>query len=121
DGALSAAGTSAAQVGFDKLSQFGVLYHGLEVLAGGAILSGLVVSAIAVFVIEKKYISASAFAATGALLTFFGFMHGESVGIAVTPAVAGAYAAVAVLLFGLSRYPIMADIPLAPEATTAPA
>jgi len=57
----------------------------------------------------------------GALLTFFGFMHGESVGIAVTPAVAGAYAAVAVLLFGLSRYPVTMEIPLAPEATTAPA
>src|SRR6201991_4995469 len=32
DGALSVAGTSAAQLGFDKLAQVGVLYHGLEVL-----------------------------------------------------------------------------------------
>src|SRR5438034_2256502 len=31
DGALTAAGTSAAAIGFDKLGNFGVLYHGLEV------------------------------------------------------------------------------------------
>jgi AGZA family xanthine/uracil permease-like MFS transporter len=39
------------------------------------------------------------------VLTFFGFMHGESVGLAVTPTVAIAYAIVAAFLFGLSRAP----------------
>jgi AGZA family xanthine/uracil permease-like MFS transporter len=39
------------------------------------------------------------------VLTFFGFMHGESVGFAVTPAVAIAYAIVAAFLFGLGRSP----------------
>jgi adenine/guanine/hypoxanthine permease len=42
------------------------------------------------------------------VLTFFGFMHGESIGIAVTPTVAVAYAIVAGFLFGLSRYPAVA-------------
>src|SRR5262245_61508064 len=105
DGALTAAGTSAAQVGFDKLGQVGVLYHGLEVLGGGAILTGLVLGAIGAFVVEKKFVQASAFAAAGAVLTFFGFMHGESVGLAVTPTVAIAYALVAAFLFALSRAP----------------
>src|SRR5439155_21874102 len=88
DGALGAAGTSAAAIGFDKLGQVDVLYHGLEVLGGGSILTGLVLGAIGVFVIEKKFVEASAFALSGAVLTFFGFMHGESVGLAVTPTVA---------------------------------
>ena len=105
DGALGAAGTNAATVGFDKLGQVGVLYHGLEVLGGGAILAGLVLGAIAVFIIDRKFAKASAFAAAGAVLTFFGFMHGESVGIAVTPTVALAYAMVAAFLFALSRSP----------------
>jgi adenine/guanine/hypoxanthine permease len=56
-----------------------------------------------VFVIEKKFVEASAFALSGAVLTFFGFMHGESVGLAVTPTVAIAYTIVAVFLFALSR------------------
>jgi AGZA family xanthine/uracil permease-like MFS transporter len=105
DGALAAAGTNAAQVGMDKLGQVGVLYHGLEILAGGAILTGLVLGAIAAFIVDKKFVEASAFAAAGALLTFFGFMHGESVGFAVSPNVAAAYALIAVFLFALSRYP----------------
>jgi adenine/guanine/hypoxanthine permease len=112
DGALGAAGTSAAAIGMDKLGQVGVLYHGLEVLGGGSILTGLVLGAIGVFVIEKKFVEAAAFALSGAVLTFFGFMHGESVGLAVTPTVAIAYAIVAVFLFGLSRAPATLSAPI---------
>jgi len=111
DGALGAAGTTAAAVGFDKLGQVGVLYHGLEVLGGGSILTGLVLGAIGVFVIEKKFTEAAAFALAGAVLTFFGFMHGEAVGLAVTPTVAIAYAIVAAFLFTLSRSPAMSLVP----------
>jgi AGZA family xanthine/uracil permease-like MFS transporter len=111
DGALGAAGTNAAAVGFDKLGQVGVLYHGLEVLGGGSILTGLVLGAIGVFVIEKQFEEAAAFALSGAVLTFFGFMHGEAVGLAVTPTVAIAYAIVAVFLFGLSRAPASVTAP----------
>jgi adenine/guanine/hypoxanthine permease len=80
-----------------------VLYQGLEVLGGGAILTGLVFGAIAAFIINKDFLAASAFAAVGALLTFFGFMHGEAVGIAVTPSVALAYGTVAIFLYVLAR------------------
>ena len=63
------------------LAQQGVLYHGLEVMGGGAILAGLVLGAIGVFVIEREFVKASAFALAGAVLTYFGFMHGEAVGV----------------------------------------
>ena len=120
DGALTAAGTSAAAVGLDKLGQVGVLYHGLEVLSGGAILGGLVLGAIGVFIVEKKFVEAAAFSAAGAALTFFGFMHGESVGFAVTPSVAFAYAVVAAFLLALSRMPAEAAAPVM-EAKVVPA
>jgi AGZA family xanthine/uracil permease-like MFS transporter len=103
DGALSAAGTNAHAVGIEKLGQVGVLYQGLEVLGGGAILTGLVFGAIAAFIINKDFLAAAAFAAVGALLTFFGLMHGEAVGIAVTPSVALAYGTVALFLYLLAR------------------
>jgi adenine/guanine/hypoxanthine permease len=105
DGALGAAGTSAAAIGMEKLGNVGVLYEGLSIMGGGAILSGLVLAAIGVFVVDKKFAEAAAFALAGAVLTFFGFMHGESVGIAVTPVVAIAYLIVAVFMFGLSLAP----------------
>jgi AGZA family xanthine/uracil permease-like MFS transporter len=106
DGALAAAGTSAAAIGFAKLGGFVVLYAGLQTLGGGTILTGLVLGAIGAFIIDKKFAQASGFALAGAVLTFFGFMHGESVGIAVTPVVAVAYLIIAVFLFGLSRVPV---------------
>src|SRR5664279_5234401 len=90
------------------LPQQGVLYHGLEVMGGGSILTGLVLGAIGVFVIERDFVKASAFALSGAVLTYFGFMHGEAVGIGggmgVTPSVALAYAVVAAGFYAVGKY-----------------
>ena len=69
------------QAALASLPQQGVLYHGLEVMGGGSILAGLVLGAIGVFVIEREFSKAAAFAFAGAVLTYFGFMHGEAVGI----------------------------------------
>ncbi|MBV9491674.1 MAG: regulator [Verrucomicrobia bacterium] len=111
DNALGAAGTTAAAVGLDKLGQNGVLYHGLEVLGGGAILGGLVLAAIAVFIIERQFMKAGAFALSGAVLTFFGFMHGEKIGIGETPVVAISYLLVAVTMVGLAKFSAPAPKP----------
>jgi AGZA family xanthine/uracil permease-like MFS transporter len=102
-----------------SLPQQGVLYHGLEVLGGGSILAGLVLGAIGVFVIERDFVKASAFAAAGAVLTYFGFMHGEAVGIGgglgVTPGVALAYAVVAVGFLAVERFGAITDVAPSPE------
>jgi AGZA family xanthine/uracil permease-like MFS transporter len=91
-----------------SLPQQGVLYHGLEVMGGGSILAGLVLGAIGVFVIERDFMKASAFAFAGAVLTYFGFMHGEAVGIGgglgVTPGVALAYAVVAAGFLAVEKF-----------------
>jgi AGZA family xanthine/uracil permease-like MFS transporter len=116
DSALAAAGTSASAVGLDKLSQVGVLYHGLDVLGGGATLAGVVLGAIAVCIIDRTFEKAAAFAVGGTLLTFFGFMHGEAIGIAKSPAVALSYLGIAVILLCCSKYAAIAPSP----ATVAP-
>ncbi len=107
DGALAAAGTNAATVGLDKMANVGVLYHGLELMGGGAILTGLVLGAIGVFIIEKDFARAAAFALAGAVLTFFGFMHGEAVGVGsglgVTPSITLGYLMVAGVLLLCQR------------------
>src|SRR5947207_13842927 len=107
------------------LPQQGVLYHGLEVMGGGSILAGLVLGAIGVFVIERDFAKAGAFALSGAVLTYFGFMHGEAVGVGsglgVTPAVALAYAVVAGGLFALSKVGSTQHYVSHPEMAAAPA
>jgi AGZA family xanthine/uracil permease-like MFS transporter len=117
--AAQAAGLAADKVGEVKaaaiasLPQQGVLYHGLEVMGGGAILTGLVLGAIGVFVIERDFAKAAAFALVGAVLTFFGFMHGEAVGIGSGLGVALAYAVVAVGFYATAK--VGAVAPAEPE------
>ncbi len=107
------------------LPQQGVIYHGLEVMGGGSILGGLILGAIGVFVIERDFTKASAFALAGAVLTYFGFMHGEAVGIGgglgVTPAVAFAYAVMAAGLFALGRLGMSEHFVPHAEMSAAPA
>jgi AGZA family xanthine/uracil permease-like MFS transporter len=49
--------------------------------------------------IDRKFEKAAMFAAAGAILTFFGLIHSEAIGFGRTPALAGAYMIVAVILY----------------------
>lgn len=111
DNSLGAAGTSAAEVGFDKLGQTGILYHGLELLGGGAILSGVILAAVASFIIDRSFVKAGAFAAVGAILTFFGLMHGEQIGIAKSPEIAVSYLAVSGILLLCAKFAVTSPAP----------
>ena len=119
DNALGAAGTSAATVGADKLAQVGVLYHGLDILGGGATLAGIILGAITVFIIDREFDKAAIFAVAGAVFTFFGFIHGEAIMFGSSPEVAVAYLGVAGVLFLSSKYaafhPLEVETPLAQE------
>jgi AGZA family xanthine/uracil permease-like MFS transporter len=104
DNSLGAAGTNAATLGLDKLGQVGVLYEGLAVLGGGSILGGLILGAIGALIVDRKFAKAAGFALAGAGLTFFGFMHGEAIGVAQSLVVSASYAVVAVFLYGCSKF-----------------
>ena len=122
NGALSAAGITKVDEALQaKMAGEGVLLHGLEILGGGAVLAGLVLSAIAVFIIERQLWRAAAFATTGAVLTFFGFMHGERIGVAESPSVAASYLLAAVFLAGCAKFSGVTPRPPENDAHTAPA
>lgn len=112
NGALAAAGILAVsdQLMGDMKSQ-GVLYHGLQVLGGGSTLSGLMLGAIAVFIIDRKFMKASGFAFAGAILTFFGLMHGEKIGIGQSPIVAVSYLIVSIVLAGCAKFAVVTAKP----------
>src|SRR5450755_3839627 len=127
--AQSVGGLAADKVGAVKtaaiaaLPQQGVLYHGLEVMGGGSILAGLVLGAIGVFVIERDFAKAAAFAFAGAVLTYFGFMHGEAVGtgggMGVTPGVTLAYAVMAVGFLAVEKFGASTEYVSHPETPLA--
>ncbi len=115
NGVLTAAGTSAVAVGTAALEGAGVLYDGLAKLGGGAILSGLIIGAIGTFLLDRKPKLAAAYAVAGAALSFFGFIHGEAVGFAVSPGIALGYLLMAALCFGFAYLPYEATAPSAAE------
>jgi AGZA family xanthine/uracil permease-like MFS transporter len=91
DGALNAAGTSASQLGMAKLGATGVVYHGMELLGGGAVLAGLMLGAIAAFIIDREFMKATAYSLVAAVLSFFGFIHGAQLAWMASPMVAVGY------------------------------
>jgi len=102
DGALAAAGTSAAAVGLDKLGSTGVLYRGIELLGGGSVLAGMVLGATAAFIIERRLVSAAVTAFIGAGLSYIGLIHGSQLGWGASPVVALGYAVFAVVCLAVS-------------------
>ncbi len=102
DGALNAAGTSAAQLGMGKLMGTGVVYYGMELLGGGAVLAGLMLGAIATFIIDREFNKAAAYSFAAAILSFFGFIHGVQLAWAASPMVALGYALLGAICFAVA-------------------
>jgi AGZA family xanthine/uracil permease-like MFS transporter len=102
DGALGAAGTSAQAVGLDKLAGNGVIYRGMELFGGGATLAGLILGAIAVFIIDRQFDKAAIYAGIGAVLSYFGFINGTALAVGNSAPVALGYVVLAAtcLVFG---------------------
>jgi AGZA family xanthine/uracil permease-like MFS transporter len=103
NGALTAAGSYGVNDELaGKLANQGVLYRGLETLSQGSVLTGLVFSAVAALIIDRQLARAALFAGVGAVLTFFGFMHGQHLGVNQNPQIAVSYLMVAAFLAGCS-------------------
>jgi len=116
DGALAAAGTSASQIGFDKLAGHGVIYHGLELFGGGGTLTGLMLGATAAFIIDRAFERAAIYALGAAVLAFFGVINGTALGIGNSSGVALGYLLVALICIGMRYYRVPAPVPIADDA-----
>jgi AGZA family xanthine/uracil permease-like MFS transporter len=81
DNALAAAGTSATKVGGDALNNAGVIYDGLLKLGEGAVLAGLLLGAIAAFMIDRRFYWAAGYSALAAMLASVGLIHGAKVSL----------------------------------------
>ena len=80
------------------------MYKGLQTLGGGATLAGIILGAVTVFIIERQLEKAAAFALAGSVLTFFGLIHAEDLGIGQSPVVAVSYLGIAGMLYGFAKF-----------------
>jgi len=118
DGALGAAGTNAAAVGFAKLSGNGVIYQGMQLFGGGATLAGLILGSIAVFIIDRAFEKAALYAAIGSVLAFFGFINGTQLAFGNSAPVALGYLVLAITCIVFGRTSVkMVQQPVEMEAS----
>jgi AGZA family xanthine/uracil permease-like MFS transporter len=81
-----------------------IIYRGMEVLGGGAILAGMIIGAVAAFIIDRNFRGAAIYAVAGAVLSYIGFIHGEQLGLGQAWQVALGYLIMAgILLYFSSR------------------
>jgi AGZA family xanthine/uracil permease-like MFS transporter len=81
DNSLAAAGTNAGKVGLEALNANGVVYEGLLKLGEGAVLAGMLLGAITVFLIDRRWLWAAGYCFLGALLATVGLIHGAEVSL----------------------------------------
>jgi AGZA family xanthine/uracil permease-like MFS transporter len=77
---VRAAGTSLFQVGLAKFNQESVAIHGMISLERGFIFTSMILAAIGVALIERKFHQAAAWSLTAALLSMFGIIHAYDLG-----------------------------------------
>jgi AGZA family xanthine/uracil permease-like MFS transporter len=96
DTAIAVAGQTMTPELQAKLSDAGaIVYHGMARFGGGAVLAGLMLGAIAVFIIDRDFRNAAIYAAAAAVLSFFGLIHGTEIGIGVNLDIVAGYALMA--------------------------
>jgi AGZA family xanthine/uracil permease-like MFS transporter len=101
DTALTVASVATTPELQAKLSDTGaIIYHGMARFGGGATLAGLMLGAIAVFIIDRNFRYATLFAIGAAVLSFFGLIHGTQIGVAVNLDIVLGY----LLMSGITGY-----------------
>lgn len=98
DNTLSAAGTSAAELGTDVLAANNIVYQGMKSLGSGAIITGLILGAIVAFIIDHQFKKSAVYAFVASLLAFFGVIHSSNLGFAVAGKEALGYLIMAAVL-----------------------
>lgn len=110
--ALEAVGTSAGEVGFDVLASKGIPMLGWERLAGGDIITGMLLATILINIIDRKYKLAAIYAFITGGLAFFGLVHSTVIGIGAGVDVAIGYALFGAIIYLMNYYKKEENIPI---------
>ncbi len=104
--AAAAANGPALAITDAALATNGVIHEGLTKLGEGAVLAGMILGAIGVFMIDRRFLWAAGYSFLGALLASIGLIHGAEVSLdfdAVQMKIALGYALMGVVCLAFSR------------------
>ena len=98
-----------------KLADQGVMLRALQVVGDGSTMTGIVLAATTVFVIERQLKAAAAVCVVGGAFTWLGLMHSSELGWAKSPTLALSYLLAAGVILLAGRAARGASAPLAVE------
>ena len=104
--AAAAANVSALNITDAALATNGVIHEGLTKLGEGAVLAGMILGAIAVFMIDRRFVWAAGYSFLGAILCSVGLIHGAEVSLdfdATQMKLALGYALMGIVCLAFSR------------------
>lgn len=106
DNALTAAGTSAGEIGLSVLQDNGVYYEGWNTLGSSDILVSMMLITIVIYLIERNFKLAAIYALVTAVLSYFGFIHVGEIGLGTGLSAALGYLTMAIglLVFHFYRH-----------------
>jgi AGZA family xanthine/uracil permease-like MFS transporter len=104
DTLASAAGTSVAAIGPDKITQAGLSYAGLRTLGAGSLLTSMILCATTIAMVDRRLKAAAGWAAAAAGLAWVGLIHADRIGWAEAPQAALGYLLMAGLFLALSPF-----------------
>ena len=104
DTVATAAGTSIAAIGPEAIRRAGLSYDGLRTLGAGSLLTSMILCAMTIATIDRRLVTAAAWAASAAALSWLGLIHADRIGWGEAPQAALGYLLVAVLLGVMSRF-----------------
>jgi AGZA family xanthine/uracil permease-like MFS transporter len=102
-----------------RLGQSNVALQALDLVGGGAVLTGIVLAAIAVYVIDRKLWAAAAFCLVGAGFSYVGLMHSSKLELAASPWMSVGYLALGLTMVA-ARWLARTKAVAAPGAEPAP-
>lgn len=107
DNALTAAGTSAGEVGLSLLKDNGVYYEGWNTLGASDILVSMMLISIVIYLVERNFKTAAVYALITAALSYFGFIHAGEIGLGTGASAALGYLTMSagLMFFHLYKHP----------------
>ena len=82
-----------------RLSESGVMWNGVPAVKAGAIIIGIILGTLTVFIIDRRLDKAGLTALAGAVLSLFGFIHSAALGVFLKSPFMIGYLIMAVLCF----------------------
>lgn len=101
---LNSLSINLAEIGYDKIASSGVPLQGFAILGAGDILVSMILITIVIYAIDKRFKMSALYSMVGFILSIFGIINSQRIGILLNPKISLGYVLMGVIFFIMSFY-----------------